>query len=84
MGDDYRVTELDVKRPLLLERIIGFVRVIELLRRHPDRILYGSDYPNLPYDWQREWNVIRALQLPSDAEAAIMGGTAARLFHIQG
>jgi predicted TIM-barrel fold metal-dependent hydrolase len=56
---------------------------LQLLRRHPDRILYGSDYPNLPYDWQREWDVVRALHLPGEAEAAILGGNAARLFHIQ-
>ena len=25
---------------------------VEMLRRRPDRILYGTDYPNLPYEWE--------------------------------
>jgi predicted TIM-barrel fold metal-dependent hydrolase len=53
---------------------------IEMLRRHPERILYGTDYPNLPYDWSTELSVIRGLKLPSQDEARCLGGNAARLF----
>lgn len=56
---------------------------LELLRRHPARILYGTDFPNLPYEWNREWQVIRALRLDPPDEAAILGGNAARLFGVQ-
>jgi len=55
-----------------------------MLRRHPTRILYGTDYPNLPYDWQQELGVIRALKLPPDDEAKILSGNAQRLFGIKG
>ena len=55
---------------------------LELLRRHPARLLYGTDFPNLPYEWNREWKVIRGLGLPADDEARILGGNAARLFGV--
>ena len=54
----------------------------DLLRRHPTRILYGTDFPNLPYEWTRELAVIKALRLPPADEAAVLGGNAARLFGI--
>jgi predicted TIM-barrel fold metal-dependent hydrolase len=56
---------------------------LEMLRRHPGRILYGTDFPNIPYEWDREWKVIRALELPPADEALIIGGNAARLFSIE-
>jgi predicted TIM-barrel fold metal-dependent hydrolase len=56
---------------------------IEMVRRHPERILYGTDYPNLPYDWMRELAVIRELHLPAEAEALVLSGNAGRLFGIE-
>ncbi len=55
---------------------------LEMIRRHPDRILYGTDYPNLPYEWTRELEVIRSLKLPANDEASVLAGNAARLFGI--
>lgn len=55
---------------------------LALLRRHPGRILYGTDFPNLPYEWTRERDVVRGLRLPPADEAAILGGNAARLFGV--
>ena len=54
-----------------------------MLRRRPDRILYGTDFPNLPYDWDRELQVVRGLRLPPADESRILGGNAQRLFAIQ-
>jgi predicted TIM-barrel fold metal-dependent hydrolase len=51
-----------------------------ILRRHPGRILYGTDFPNLPYDWRRELDVVRSLRLPAADEARVLGGNALRLF----
>jgi predicted TIM-barrel fold metal-dependent hydrolase len=53
---------------------------VEILRRHPDRILYGTDFPNIPYAWDRELKALRALKLPPRDEAAILSGNALRLF----
>ena len=53
---------------------------VEMLRRHPDRILYGTDFPNIPYAWDRELKALRALKLPPRDEAAILSGNALRLF----
>jgi uncharacterized protein len=53
---------------------------IEILRRHPDRILYGTDFPNIPYAWDRELNALRALKLPPADEQQILSGNALRLF----
>lgn len=55
---------------------------LEMLRRNPRRILYGTDFPNLPYEWDRELKIIRGLKLPEEDEAAILGGNAARLFSL--
>ena len=52
----------------------------EIIRRHPDRILYGTDFPNLPYDWDRELKTMRALNLPAEDEAKVLGGNAVKLF----
>src|SRR5207302_2467920 len=54
----------------------------EICRRWPGRILYGTDYPALPYEWTRELEVIRGLKLPPEDEARVLGGNAQRLFGI--
>jgi len=56
---------------------------VEILRRRPERILYGTDFPNLPYDFTTELAIIRGLGLPAQAEALILGGNAQRLFGLQ-
>jgi predicted TIM-barrel fold metal-dependent hydrolase len=51
-----------------------------LMRARPDRILYGTDFPNLPYAWDRELGALLRLGLGEEALAALLGGNAARLF----
>ena len=53
---------------------------LDIIRRNPGRILYGTDFPNLPYDFTRELAVIRGLGLSAEDEARVLGGNAARLF----
>jgi predicted TIM-barrel fold metal-dependent hydrolase len=55
---------------------------LEMLRRRPDRILYGTDFPNLPYEWDRELRAVRRLGLPPSDEALVLSGNARRLFGI--
>ncbi|HXU68839.1 MAG TPA: amidohydrolase family protein [Polyangia bacterium] len=52
-----------------------------LLEAHADRILYGTDFPNIPYEWDRELRWIEA-NLSSRARGKILGGNAARVFRI--
>jgi uncharacterized protein len=51
-----------------------------ILRRHPDRILYGTDFPNIPYPWDHELRALRALHLPLEDEEKILSANALRLF----
>jgi len=53
---------------------------LAIVRSHADRILYGSDFPNLPFAWDRELGVLAGAGLEPEALGAILGGTAARLF----
>ena len=48
----------------------------------PDRVLYGTDFPNIPYAWDRELKHLTALKLPSHDEAALLGANALRLFGV--
>jgi predicted TIM-barrel fold metal-dependent hydrolase len=53
-----------------------------LVERHPDRILFGTDFPNLPYAWDRELVKLANWGLPPDALRKILGGNARALFGI--
>jgi predicted TIM-barrel fold metal-dependent hydrolase len=53
---------------------------LDVIRRHPERILYGTDYPNLPYAWDQELRCLRALKLAPEIEAKLLGANAQRLF----
>ena len=55
----------------------------EIIRRNPDRVLYGTDFPNLPYAWDRELKTLRELKLPPSDEAKVLGENAVRLFSAQ-
>jgi hypothetical protein len=55
----------------------------DLLRRFPRRVMYGTDFPNIPYAWDRELVRIAGHGLDRDALAAIVGGNARRFFGIE-
>lgn len=46
----------------------------------PERIMYGTDFPNLPYAWDREVNHLVSLKFRDDVEAGLLGQNALRLF----
>lgn len=52
----------------------------EFLLQHHTRIMYGTDFPILPYEYDRERRVLQSLELPADVEDAILYGNAARLY----
>ncbi|WNG55343.1 amidohydrolase [Archangium gephyra] len=51
-----------------------------LLEVRPERILYGTDFPNLPYAWDRELKQLLALKLGDEVEAGLLGRNALQLF----
>ncbi|MBL9025946.1 MAG: amidohydrolase [Myxococcales bacterium] len=53
---------------------------VRLLSARPERILYGTDFPNIPYAWDRELRVLRDLRLPDAALGQVLAGTARDLF----
>jgi predicted TIM-barrel fold metal-dependent hydrolase len=42
-------------------------------------VLYGTDFPNVPYEYERELRGIEALDLPPDVLRAVLHDNAARL-----
>ncbi|SEK29110.1 hypothetical protein SAMN05444354_101202 [Stigmatella aurantiaca] len=50
------------------------------LEVRPERILYGTDFPNLPYAWDRELKTLLSLRLGDEVEAGILGQNALRLY----
>jgi len=51
----------------------------ELLARHADRLIFGTDFPNIPYEWGCEKSKLLEMRLGEDIEEKILGGNAARL-----
>jgi len=52
----------------------------EKIEKFPDRILYGSDFPNLPYDMTSEIRAIRSSPLSDETREKIFSKNARRLF----
>jgi len=50
------------------------------VERWGDRLLYGSDFPNLPYAWDRELRALGNLDLPDAVRQTIVRDNARRLF----
>ena len=55
---------------------------VELIKARPDRILYGSDFPNIPYAWDRELKWFERSGLPCSDLDRILWHNAAELFKI--
>jgi predicted TIM-barrel fold metal-dependent hydrolase len=51
-----------------------------LLRVRPDRIMFGTDFPNLPYAWDREIVRIARMGLGDEHLALLLGGVATQLY----
>ncbi len=55
----------------------------EWFERHPDRILFGTDFPNIPYAWKREKEGLGALGLGVEKEQKIFYENAERLLNLE-
>ena len=54
----------------------------DVIRRIGDRLLYGTDFPNLPYAWDREARCLEALGLPEATSRRIFSENARRVFSL--
>ena len=45
-----------------------------------DRVMYGTDFPHIPYAWDRELKRLAAMGLPEGLLARILGENAAEFF----
>ena len=55
---------------------------IRLHEMRTDRIMYGTDFPNIPYAWDRELKKLMEYPLGPEAQANILGGNAKVLFNL--
>jgi uncharacterized protein len=45
---------------------------IDLGCYRPDRVMYGSDFPSIPYNWDRELKILKAADLPQEVLEKIL------------
>jgi len=57
---------------------------IDLIHYRSDRIMYGSDFPNIPYEWDRELNVLTATGLSQEVLEKISFKNAVDFFNLNG
>jgi len=56
--------------------------VPDLSSYRPDRLMYGTDFPNIPYAWDRELAVLSKMGLDEEDLSRILGGNAADFFSL--
>ena len=54
----------------------------DLTVMRPDRIMFGTDFPNLPYAWDREIKRLSASGLADDVLEKVLGGNAREFYGI--
>jgi predicted TIM-barrel fold metal-dependent hydrolase len=61
---------------MALTDYLPFENPVKLQDLRPDRVMYGSDFPNLPYAWDRELKWLERAGLKDDHLKALLGGNA--------
>lgn len=54
-----------------------------VLRARPDRVMYGTDFPNLPYAWDREIKKLTSAGMREEDLALVLGANARSFFAIE-
>jgi hypothetical protein len=67
---------------MTLADYLPFRHVPDLKTMRADRLMYGSDFPNLPYAWDREIQRILRLNLNSDQQLKLFGQNAIDFYRI--
>jgi predicted TIM-barrel fold metal-dependent hydrolase len=50
-----------------------------IVEEHWQRIIYGTDFPHIPYAWDRDLRTIESARLSDDQRADVLGGNIRRL-----
>ena len=56
---------------------------IDLARYRPDRVMYGSDFPNIPYAWDRELKTLEKAGIPRNTLDRILNKNAEDFFGLK-
>ncbi len=56
---------------------------VDLGNYRPDRIMYGSDFPNIPYAWDRELKILKGTNISYDTLERITHKNAIEFFNIE-
>jgi uncharacterized protein len=56
---------------------------IDLGRYRPDRVMYGSDFPNIPYAWDRELKILKKANISWDTLEKIAYKNATEFFSLK-
>lgn len=54
-----------------------------LVRKHADRIVFGSDFPSIPYEWSKQVDAVRSWGLSESQERAVLFENASGLFQVK-
>ncbi len=54
------------------------------IRARPERYLFGTDFPNIPYPWEHQVEVVRAWGLGEEGEALVFAGNFQRIYGLSG
>lgn len=68
---------------MMLGGYFPFENAFAWVLRRPARVLFGSDFPNLPYAWDREAKAIARAGLPDAVVERLVGGNARELFELR-
>jgi predicted TIM-barrel fold metal-dependent hydrolase len=80
--NDYPNLYLDTT--MVLSRYFPHPLRREWLADHADRLIFGTDFPNIPYEWKREKEGLKQWRLGPERESKIFFENAARLLRIAG
>lgn len=83
-GEYKRLTEdndnLWLDTTMTLAEYLPMESVPDLSSMRMDRIMFGTDFPNIPYAWDREIRRLLRMNLPSGSLEQILGGNAAEFY----
>lgn len=68
---------------MVLSNYFSLEEPVDLRAVRNDRVMYGSDFPNIPYAWDRELKRLSRLALSDEALGAIACDNAAEFFHLE-